>query len=174
MDPRHRWHRSHVNRVAVLRGTDLGTGAGVCGTEDGVDGTLLRVGVGGAPGAEIGGWRGDRGSVTLFTLADCPRTEPEGTGCVNAFSTSLSYNKLNVVAKNGASLNAILWMCSMSNLESFSVKLSWRNWISMSMTALWLKKSGCEETNEKKLVDTHLAAKEVKSSCATLVVESLD
>ena len=118
--------------------------------ENDVDGTLLRVGVGGAPGTEIGGWRGDRGSAALLTLADFPMPEPEGTGCVNAFSTSLSYTKLNVVAKNGASPNAIFWMCPMSNLESFSVKLSWRNWISMSMTALWLKRSRYEETNEKK------------------------
>ena len=41
------------------------------------------------------------------------------------------------------------------------------------MTALWLKRSKCEETN-KKPVDPYLAAKEVKSSCVMLVVESFD
>jgi len=134
----------------------------------------LEAEVGGTLEMGIDAWGRGQGSATLSTSADFPRLEPDGTGCVNALSTSLSYTKLNVVAKNGASPDAILWMCSMNNLESFSVKLSWRNWISMSMTALWLKKSGCEETNKKKRVETHLAAKEVKSSCTMLVVESLD
>ena len=74
-------------------------------------------------------------AVTLVPL-DPPKLKPEGTGRGDVFSTSLSNTKLSVVAKNGASLDAIFLMWSISNLGSFSVKFLWRNCISMSMTAV--------------------------------------
>ena len=98
--------------------------------------TQVEAGVEGMLKMEVDGWRGREGSAALSTSADFPRLEPEGRGCANVFSTSLSYTKLNVLAKNGASPDAISRMCSMSDLGSFSVKFSWRNWISISMTAL--------------------------------------
>jgi len=59
----------------------------------------------------------------------------------NDVSTSLSYIKPSVVEKNGASPDTILRMCFTNNFGSFSVKFSWKNWISISMTALWLKEA---------------------------------
>jgi len=106
----------------------------------------VEAGVEGMLKIEVDGWREREGSAALSTSADFPRPEPEGTGCVNILSTSLSYIKLNVVAKNGASPDAIIRMCPMSDLGSLSVKC-WRNWISMSMIASWLKRSKCEETS---------------------------
>ena len=78
-------------------GSRLGAGAG-CGLGSGV---LLEVEVDGTLEVE---------SATLGTSIGFPRPEPEGLGFRNAFSTSLSYTKLSVVAKNGISPDAIFWM----------------------------------------------------------------
>jgi len=105
---------------------------GMLGTEVGgtpkteVDGTP-KAEVDGMLKAEVDGWRGGKWSAILLASANFPRQKPEGTGGASTFSTSLSYAKLNVVAKNGASPDAIFLMCSISNLGSSLVKFSRRN-----------------------------------------------
>jgi len=77
--------------------------------------------------------------MRISPLVRPPGPGPKGVGFVNALPTSLLYTNPRVVGKKGASPDAILWMWSISNLESNSATLSWRNWTSMSKTSLWLE-----------------------------------
>jgi len=84
----------------------------------------------------VDAWGRGLGTTAFGTSVGFPTSEPEGMGCANIFSNRLSYTKLSVLAKNGASPDAILWTCSVSSFGSFPVKFLWRNWISMSITTL--------------------------------------
>ena len=158
----HRAHFSSTHWMVGFKGTGLGVGVGAwklegearlmagdeatTGVEDeatvGVEDEVM-VGVedGTVVGAEvdvrrIGLLSLHSTGVPSFQSIGLPGLQPEGTYFGNAFSTSLSKTKPSVAGKKGASPEAILPMWSINNSGSFSVKLSWKIWISISKTAL--------------------------------------
>jgi hypothetical protein len=104
----------------------VGTGA-TCNPKDEVK---PKVEVEATLGVEADAWRNEAGAAP-----NPLKPKPTGMCLANAFSTSLSYIKLSVVGKKGASPHAILWRWSISNLGSLSVNISWRYRISISKTA---------------------------------------
>ena len=118
----------------MLGETGPGTGVGACRKEGGItqgveDEAMLGMGVDARRGGGVG-------AVTLWPQVNFPGLEPKGMCFVNALSTSSSKTKLSVVGNKSASPDAILWMCSISDLGSFSENVSWRHRISRSKIGL--------------------------------------
>lgn len=134
------WHRTHFSDlcfwvVEVLEGM---VGGMVEGTLEGPGNTHVVVARGpvamgvaeelslGAEdgvttGVELVVWKGV-GVETFWPTAGFPGPEPKLDCLGNAPPMSLSYTKLNVLGKHGASPDAILWMWSISGLGSSLVK----------------------------------------------------